>query len=69
MTSQMSNTSIAAEEGGRVSVESLFRDHFIGEEVDFEECGPLSDTGFKVLVALVVVATFAFGCIVHGWLL
>lgn len=35
---------------------------------DIEECEPVSEREFRMLMAFVVIAAFAFGCIVHGWL-
>jgi hypothetical protein len=69
MTSRMSNSSIAVEDGRKASIGSYLAGHFMSGGVDFEECGPISDSEFKLLMALVVVATLVFGCIVHGWLL
>jgi hypothetical protein len=38
----------------------------IGFEI--EECEPVSQREFRMLMAFVVIAAFAFGCIVNGWL-
>jgi len=61
--------SIAAKDGGKTSIASALAGNFIGAAFDSKECEPLGDGGFKVLMALVVVATLGFGCIVNGWLL
>ena len=69
MTHQMSNTSIAAEDTGKASIATFLADQFVGGGFESEECEPISDGEFKVLMTLVVFAAFAFGCIVNGWLL
>jgi hypothetical protein len=69
MNLQAVSTSIAAENGRKPSTVSLLAGHFIGGGFDSEECEPISDGDFRLLMALVVVSTFAFGCIVNGWLL
>ena len=63
------STSIAAEDGRKPNTLSLLAGNFIGAAFDSKECEPLGDGSFKVLMALVVVATLGFGCIVNGWLL
>ncbi len=66
---QMTNTSVVAEDRGKASLPSFFAGHWIGGRLHFEDCEPISDSEFKVLMALVAIATFAFGCVVNGWLL
>ncbi|MBF8294561.1 MAG: hypothetical protein HW389_1106 [Bacteroidetes bacterium] len=69
MTPKTSITSIAAEDAPKGSILSLLAGHFIGGGFDSAECEPISDSEFKVLMAVVVVAAIAFGCIVNGWLI
>jgi hypothetical protein len=69
MTPQAISTSIAAENAPKASMLSLLAGHFIGAGFDFDECEPIGNGGFNMLMALVAVATLAFGCIVNGWLL
>lgn len=69
MNLQTGSTSIAAENERKPSTLSVLTGHFIDGGFDSAGCEPISDSEFKVLMALVVVATLAFGCIVNGWLL
>jgi hypothetical protein len=66
---QTVSISIVAEHERKPKKLSLLTGHFINGGFDSAECEPMSDSGFKVLMALVIVATFAFGCFVNGWLL
>ena len=69
MTPQTSSTALAAEQSGKAGIARFLADQFVGNGVDSEECEPISDREFKMLMALVVVAAVAFGCIVNGGLL
>lgn len=61
------NSLLAVKPQPRKRVWSLLAAHFIGEGFDAEECEPIGDREFKLLMGLVVLATFAFGFIMHGW--
>jgi hypothetical protein len=69
MNLQTASTSVVSEKVPREGVFSLLGSHFIGRGSYSVDCEPISDGHFRTLMALVVVATFAFGCIVHGWLI
>ena len=65
----MSVMSIVAKDGGKTSIASTLAGHFIGVGFDSSECEPISNKEFKMLMGIVAVSTFAFGCIVNGGLL
>jgi hypothetical protein len=69
MTPQISNTSISAEEAENLGVRLFLAGLFAGGGLDSDDCGPISANEFKLLIGIVAFATFAFGCIVHGWLI
>lgn len=69
MNLQTVSTSITPENAPNGIIWSLLDGHFISGGFDSQECEAVSGDGFKVLMVLVVVAAFAFGCIVNGWLL
>jgi hypothetical protein len=65
----MTNIPFIEEDGGKASKWALLAAHFNVGGFESEDCDPISDKEFKLLMALVGVATVAFGCIVHGWLI
>ena len=69
MANHMSDSSTAAGELTKTGLGSLIAGYFSGCRTHREECEPVSDREFKLLMAFVVLATFTFGCVVHGWLL
>jgi molybdopterin-biosynthesis enzyme MoeA-like protein len=69
MTPQASNAALAAEHSGKASLARFLANQFVVSGFDSEECEPISDREFKMLIALVMVAAVAFGCIVNGGLL
>ena len=69
MISEMTNRPISEEDGAEANKAPLLAAHFGVGGFESEDCEPISDREFKWLMALVVVATVAFGCIVHGWLI
>ncbi|MDP2884878.1 MAG: hypothetical protein Q8P51_07650 [Ignavibacteria bacterium] len=69
MTPQTSITSLDAENATKGSTFSLLAGLFIGGGIETEDSEPINDGGFKWLMALVIVAAIAFGCIVNGWLI
>ena len=69
MAPRISETSISANEIGRASMSSFSASGLIGVGFNTEECEPLSQREFRILMAFVVIAALAFGCIVNGWLL
>lgn len=69
MISQMSNISIGTNEALRDGAPSMLAGQMAGAGFDLEECASISDVEFRLLMTLIVAATFAFGCIVNGWLL
>ena len=69
MTFQMTNIPIIEEDGGKATKGASLVARFNGGGFGSVDCEPISDGYFRILMALVVVATFAFGCIVHGWLI
>ncbi len=69
MASPMSNSAIGAENRAKTNIVSFLAGRLISGGFDSKECEPISDIEFKMLMVIVVVSTFAFGCIVNGWLL
>ena len=69
MNLQTASTLIAAENPPKATVLSFLRSDFISGGIDSGDCEHISDDYFRILMALVVVATLAFGGIVHGWFL
>ena len=69
MTNQVSGRSTVAGEKMKSGIRSIFAGYSFSGETYVEECGPVSGGEFKLLMVLVVLATFTFGCVVHGWLL
>lgn len=66
MTPDRPNTLIAAEGEPKKRIWSLVAAHFIGAGFDSEECEPMGDREFKLLMGFVVLATIAFAFIMHG---
>ena len=64
----MSDISIAAKDRAKTSIASTLTGYFIGVGFDSSECEPISNKEFKMLIGIVAVSAFAFGCIVNGWL-
>jgi hypothetical protein len=60
------NTSIEAKGEPKKRIWSLVAAHFIGAGFDAGECEPIGEREFKLLMGLVVLATSAFGFIMHG---
>lgn len=69
MTSEMTDRPISQDGGAEANKGPLLAAHFGVGGFESEDCDPISDREFKLLMALVTVATVAFGCIVHGWLI
>ncbi|MCX6135727.1 MAG: hypothetical protein NTU47_18125 [Ignavibacteriales bacterium] len=69
MTPQTSSTVFAAEESGKTSIARLLAGHFIGGGFDPEECEPVSDREFRLLMGIIAISALAFGSIVNGWLI
>lgn len=69
MALQVSETPGIADEIKKANVPSFSVNGLTGMGFDIEECEPISEREFRMLMAFVVIATFAFGCIVNGWLL
>ena len=69
MAPQTPETSVSANEIGNASMSTFSVNGLIGVGFNTEECGPLSQKEFRMLMGFVAMAAFAFGCIVHGWLL
>lgn len=67
MTPEMPTVPIATEQLPKKRIWSLVASHFIGGGFDAEECEPIGDREFKLLMGLVALATFAFGVIMNGW--
>ena len=68
MAPQTFDSSLAAKHEGKMDLSSFMLGDVIAGGFESEECEPISVGQFKVLMALIAVATFVFGCIVNGWL-
>jgi hypothetical protein len=69
MAPRMSDTSISANEIEKAGIPSLSASGLMGAGFDIQECDPISEKEFRMLMLFVGIAAFAFGCIVNGWLL
>ena len=67
MAPQAFDTSLSANENAEATMQSLLAGNVAGAGMGVEECGFVGDYEFNMLMALVAVATVAFGCIVTGW--
>ncbi|HTY37632.1 MAG TPA: hypothetical protein VMH23_11000 [Bacteroidota bacterium] len=52
---------------GKNAIGSAIIDNLFGGETAAEECGPITESEFRMLMTIVALAALAFGCIVHGW--
>jgi hypothetical protein len=69
MVPQVFDATPSADEIVEAAIESLSATGLMQSGMSLEECECLSDSEFRMLVTLVVIATGAFGCIVNGWLI
>jgi hypothetical protein len=69
MVPQVFDATPSADEIVEAAIESLSVTGLMQSGMSLEECEVVSDSEFRMLVTLVVIATGAFGCIVNGWLI
>lgn len=69
MTSQISNMSVAPENGRKELLVSLLAALVLSGGSNSEEQEPIGRNEFRILMSLVVLAALAFGCTINGWLL
>jgi hypothetical protein len=69
MAPQVSKEIVYSDDMGTLAKPSFMTAGTIRMGFEIEECDPISDKEFRVLMAFVVSAAFAFGCIVNGWLI